>query len=363
MRNNKLKRFALMLAAIAAVAATVAMNFGPGASNVALAADAAPGMTAAAADKAIVPYLDEDTFIVARLDVEKVDQDELQKLMEKAIDAMFKKLGVPPQAIGQAKAQSMQGLGQAKQWLTDLGEAGGKHVYILMDTHVENDSPPMIVVPFANADDASKIQGVLTRNGGQEQAVEAGKAVVYARPDQVERLQKRVAPDAKPVSRPELAKAFAESGDAPLRIAYVPGEAARKWIEEKAPTLPAMLGGGDSKVLSRGVKYASVAMVQKPESTAKVRAHCTDAEQAKKLAETLTAGITSVKDEAGAQDEDFQKSLEAAKPKVAGDTVTFDVDPVAVQLGFVGVQMRAANNPPAAQPAKPGQAPKNDDGL
>jgi hypothetical protein len=270
---------------------------------------------------------------------------------------------VPAQAIGQAKAQSMQGLGMAKSWLTDLGQAGGKHVYILMDTHIEGNTPPSIIVPFDNAEDASKIQGVLTRNGGQEQAVEAGKAIVYARPNQVERLQKRVAPDAKPVSRPDLARALAESGDAPLRVAYVPGESARTWIEEKSPTLPAMLGGGDSKVLSRGVKYASVAVVQKPQTTAKVRAHCTDAAQANKLAETLTAGITSVKGDAGAQDEDFQKGLEAATPKVAGDTVTFDIDPVAVQLAVVGMQMRAVNNPPAAQPAKPGQTPKQDDGL
>jgi hypothetical protein len=81
-----------------------------------------------------------------------VDQDEMQKLMEKAIDAMFKKLGVPAQAIGQANAQTMQGLGQAKQWLTDLGEAGGKHVYILVDTQVGGNTPPSIVVLCVNPD-------------------------------------------------------------------------------------------------------------------------------------------------------------------------------------------------------------------
>jgi hypothetical protein len=231
-----------------------------------------------------------------------------------------------------------------------------------MDTSIGNDAPPAIVVPFENAEDASKIQGILTRNGGQEQAVEAGKAVVYARPEQVERLQKRVAPDAKPVSRPDLAKAFAAAGDAPLRLAYVPSESARKWIEEKAPTLPAMLGGGDSKVLSRGVQYASVAMTQKPETIAKVSVHCTNAEHAKKLAETLTAGVTAAKEQVGG-DEDLQKGLEAARPKVAGNTVTFDVDPIAVQLGLMGVQVRAAGNAPAAQPAKPGQPGQNDDGL
>jgi hypothetical protein len=359
MRTSTLKHFALLLAA-AAVTTAGLVPLGPvplSTPAMAAAAEAA----AVASDKAILPYIDDDTFIVARLDVEKVDQDELQKLMEKALDAMFKKLNVPAQAIGQAKAQALQGVGQAKQWLTDLGQAGGKHVYILMDTNIGNDTPPSIVVPFENAEDTSKIQGILTRNGGQEQAVEAGKAVVYARPDQVERLQKRIAPDAKPSARPDLAKAFAAAGDAPLRVAYVPGESARKWIEEKAPTLPAMLGGGDSKVLSRGVKYASIAMVQKPQSIAKVSVHCTDAEQAKKFAETVTMGVGAAKEQVGG-DEDLQKGLEAAAPKVTGETVSFDIDPVALQLGLAGVQMRTAGNAPAAQPAKPAQ-PGNNDGL
>jgi hypothetical protein len=357
MRSTLLKRSALLLAAAAFVTPGI-VPVGPTTSTVMAAEAASP-----ANDEAILPYLDDDTFIVARLDVEKVDQDDLQKLMEKALDAMFRKLAIPAAAIGQAKAQSMQGVGQAKQWLTDLGQAGGKHVYILMDTNIGNDSPPAIIVPFENADDASKIQGVLTRNGGQEQAVEAGKAVVYARPEQVERLQKRVAPDAKPSARPNLAKALAAAGDAPLRVAYVPGESARKWIEEKSPTLPAMLGGGDSKVLSRGVKYASIAMTQKPQSVAKVSVYCTDAEQAKKFAETVTAGVAAVKDQAGGQDEDLQKGLETAKPKVSGETVSFDIDPVAVQLGLMGISMPAAGNAPAAQPAKAGQPAKNDDGL
>jgi hypothetical protein len=358
MRSTLLKRSAPLLAAAASITPAIVPHASGPSSTVVMAAEA--GGASVSADKAILPYLDDGTFIVARLDVEKVDQDELQKLFEKALDAMFKKLAVPPAAIGQAKAQAMQGVGRAKQWLTDLGQAGGKHVYILMDTSIGNDAPPAIIVPFENADDASKIQGVLTRNGGQEQAVEAGKAVVYARPEQVERLQKRLAPDAKPSARPDLAKAFAAAGDAPLRVAYVPSESARKWIEEKAPTLPAMLGGGDSKVLSRGVKYASVAMTQKPETVARFSVHCTDAEQAMKLAETLTAGVTATKEQLGG-DEDLQKGLEAAQPKVAGDTVSFDVDPVALQLGLMGVQLRAtAGNAPAAQPATP---TKNDDGL
>jgi hypothetical protein len=360
MRPNTFKRFALLTAT--AIAAAGLVPLGPASSpfsTVAMAAESG----AVAADKAILPYLEDDTFIVARLDVEKVDQDELQKLMEKAMDAMFKKINVPAAAVGQAKAQAMQGVGEAKQWLTDLAQAGGKHVYILLGTsNTQGDQPPALVVPFEKAEDASKIQGVLTRNGGQEQAVEAGKAVVFARPEQVERLQKRVAPDAKPVDCPHLVKALAAAGDAPLRVAYVPGETTRKWIEEKAPTLPAMLGGGDSKVLSRGVQYASVAMVQKPQTVAKVSVHCTDADQAKKLAETLTAGVAAAKDQV-AGDEDLQKGLEAAKPKVAGETVSFEIDPVAVQLGMMGIQMRAAvapgNAPAAPAPAKAG----NNDGL
>jgi hypothetical protein len=358
------KRLAPVLAATTVLTAGV-VPFGAGEPSTGVAMAAEAPVASVPTDKAILPYLDEATFIVARLDVEKVDHDELQKMMERMLESMFKKMGVPAAQLPQVKAQAMQSSGQAKQWLTDMGQAGGKHVYILMDTDVGAAAPPSIVVPFENAEDASKIQGVLTRNGGQEQAAEAGKAVVYARPEQVEKLQKRVAANATPVSRPDLAKAFADAGDSPLRFAYVPSESARKWIEEKAPTLPAMLGGGDSKVLSRGVKYASISMVQKPASMAKFKVHCTDAEQAKKLAETLTKGADAAKDQLGG-DEGLQKSLEAAKPKVAGDTVSFDVDPVAVQLGLSGLSVRSeveVDDKDKDAPAKPGEPPKNDDGL
>src|SRR4051812_15766231 len=106
MQISPLKRFTVLLAAAAATTAGLAPR-GSGTAPSALMAAETVGASVSA-DKAILPYLDDDTFIVARLDVEKVDQDELQKLMEKAMDAMFKKLNIPAQAVGQAKAQSMQ---------------------------------------------------------------------------------------------------------------------------------------------------------------------------------------------------------------------------------------------------------------
>src|SRR4051812_27288737 len=102
MRTTLLKRSALLLAVSAALAANFIPAV-PGPSPV-----FAANVAGALADKAIVPYLNDDTFLVARLDVEKVDQDELVKLMDKAMDAMFKNIGIPPAQIAQVKAQAMQ---------------------------------------------------------------------------------------------------------------------------------------------------------------------------------------------------------------------------------------------------------------
>jgi hypothetical protein len=234
----------------------------------------------------------------------------------------------------------------------------------VLDTEgAKSNQGPAIVVPFENGDDSTKIQGVLTQNGGGEQATEVGKAVVFAQPELVEKLKARVAEAKPPASTADLTKAFDAAGDAPLRLAFVPGEPARKWLEENAPTLPPQLGGGDTKIFSRGVRYASIAMMQKPQSVAKVTVRCTDVNQAKKLNDTLTAGLKSAKEQAPGN-EDLQKAIDDVKPKLTGETVSFSVDPVAVQIGMMGVRMHASTDVQAAQPAKPGDASKKgDDGL
>jgi hypothetical protein len=129
MGRTLLKRPALLLAAAAAFVMLGITPLGPTTSTVVAAEASVP-----AGDTAILPYLDDDTFIVARLDVEKVDQDELRKLFEKALDAMFKKLAVPPRRDRSGKSAFDAG-GWAGQTMAYRPGPGGRKARLHPDGH------------------------------------------------------------------------------------------------------------------------------------------------------------------------------------------------------------------------------------
>jgi hypothetical protein len=321
-------------------------------------------------DAAILPFIDEGTFIVARLDVERVDHDVLGKFMDDAMEVSFARAQIPENLKAQVKQSAQKSVADAKQWLTDIAAAGGKTVYVLVD-RADQEGPggggPVVVVPLAAGADAEKIKEVLSRNAGNVPVENVGKAVVLGQGGSVERLRK-LHEAAKPAARADLAAALAAAAkDAPLRIAYVPGESTRALIEKNLTELPKELGGGDPKALSRGVRYAGIGVVQKPAVMANVTLRATDAGQAKAIMDILEKGKAHLKEAAAGtpQEESTNKQLEATKPKLAADTITLNMDPLTAQSIMMGIAMRrmgqAGSPPPAPGTAPP--APKDGDGL
>ena len=103
--------------------------------------------------------------------------------------------------------------------------------------------------------------------------------------------------------------------------------------------IPEALGGGQTTLLSRGVRYASVAINQKPSTVASVAVQCEDGEKAKSLLDSVTRGIESLKAKiAGTpQADDLTKKIDALKPTLVGDIMILDVDPIAIQMLGAGV--------------------------
>jgi hypothetical protein len=250
----------------------------------------------------------------------------------------------------------------AKTWLTDMSAAGGKRVYVLVD-QADQATPdgagPVIVVPVGEGGDVEKIRAALTGNGtGAMEVEEVGKAVVLAMQPAIDRVKKLADGTAKPATRPDLPRAFALAGkDVPLRIAFVPGEPTRKWIEENHPKIPEELGGGDIKQVSRGIAFAGVGVTQKPATMANVAVRAADAAQAKALFELLDKGAQAVKKAmpAGPMAELYAKQLEAYKLTLAGDTVRFNIDPMIMIPRRVEGEIEVDGDVPAAQPGRPGE--------
>jgi hypothetical protein len=162
---------------------------------------------------------------------------------------------------------------------------------------------------------------------------------------------------AKAEDHPDLAAAFKAAGDAPLRVAIVPGEPTRSWLEGNLPAIPQPLGGGETQLLSRGVKYASIAVTQKPKPLASLVVRCEDAEKAKALLDVMNKGTEYAKQSLANAPENARATwageLESIKPKLDGDTIRVSMDPVLVitKLGFARSGAQVAT--PAPAPNKP----------
>ena len=332
---------------------------------------AAPAMRAAAAaaaatpgdDAPIVPYLEDGTFLVARVDVERVDHEALEKFVERGTQSLFSVMPVPANQRAMIEQNAKQSAQESKQWLTDMAAAGGKRVYFLLGTAaLGGDGEPLIVVPVEAGADAAAIAEVLKRGPGKaEDVAEIGKAVVLGRSEERERLQKNFEPGAAaPAGRPHLSAAMKAAGDGPMRIAFVPDEATRMWIEGALPKIPDALGGAEPTVLSRGVRWAAAGVSQKPETVAHVTVQADNAEHVKSLVELLTKATALVQLTAPAAPADeaaAKKAAEAMTPKLEGETIKLSIDPIAIQTTMMSIQMQRIRGGPAAPatPAQPGE--------
>ncbi len=87
----------------------------------------------------------------------------------------------------------------------------------------------------------------------------------------------------RPQPRPELAAAFAASGDGPIRAVFLPTDDDRRVVEELVPRLPDWLGGGPSTVLTRGLRWAGARVDLEPEPSVRLRVESAGTEAAAAL--------------------------------------------------------------------------------
>jgi hypothetical protein len=275
--------------------------------------------------KAVAPFLDEQTFVVARFDLSKLDADGLATAL--------RDLG----GIGAEEATEVKG--DAGLWLAAMNKAGARELYAVFSL-ADYPNVPFVVVPLGDGADAQAIarlldllraapQGPREKIGG---AVFAGTAAARAR------LR-----TAKPASRPELAEALAAAGDSAVQVALIPPSHLARIVEELMPTLPRELGEEPSKVVTRGVKWAAVGLDPPPKLALRVTIQSPDAAGARSLNATITKVFKGVADLKGVQTlfPDLPRALAPLEPKVEGDHVLLSLDAEATR-GVVAPLVRRA---------------------
>jgi prepilin-type processing-associated H-X9-DG protein len=148
--------------------------------------------------------------------------------------------------------------------------------------------------------------------------------------------------------RPDLAKALAAAGDAPVQLAVAPSADSRRVIEELLGRLPDEVGGGPATVLTRGVRWASLAVQLPPKPELRLIIQSEDADAAKALSDVINKGMDFITKEIQAgqkhnqqllgarpppddDGESLVKALAALKPRQAGDRLELTLDTAAFE--------------------------------
>jgi hypothetical protein len=278
--------------------------------TLAVAMPAAADTGAAARAKAIAPFIDGQTFAVARVDVKKLNAAGL-------IGAFG-----PYEGIDVAGAKELQT--QADQWLSDFAAAGGREVYVVFSlTDVPN--APVVIVPLGEKADAKALGDLLKKPlgfWGGSRGEKIGGAVVAGNDAAKARLR-----SLKPADRPELAAALDAAGDGAAQVALIPPPDLIRVFGEMMPTLPKEVGGAPSKPLTRGLKWAAVGLDLAPGIALRLTAQAADAASAEALKEALAKALKALGEQKAVRAAlpDIDKILGAA-PEVAGDRVTLALD-------------------------------------
>ena len=237
----------------------------------------------------VAPFLDEETFLAARADVQRVDLDAAWADLDFVWDML------PDEQRAAAETTKEMVL---RRWLTAFLGVGGREVYVVASVA---DFPaadkPRIVVPLEPGADANAIAGLIC-SGNPEgptarpdgvAAETIGGAVVLGERRQLERVRTLT-----PMVRPELAAAFAAVDGAAIQIALIPPDYTRRIVEGFVPTLPAALGGGPSTPLTRGVKWAAIGLNLPPKTSCKIVIQSDDAGAAKALQGLITESVAAL---------------------------------------------------------------------
>ena len=288
-----------------------------------LASAAEPKFDAEACAKAVAPYLDDQTVAVLHVDLTAVD---VGALADKA--AALAKVGPDALPLPRKEAAAV---------VKALNDAGAHDLYVVVSLTDVPERSPFLVIPTAKEGAVKEVAAVFAPF-----AITHFEAVGDALVGGDEATAKRLK-TLKPDARPELAQAFAAADGGLARLAVIPPKGAGKIIEGVMPTLPAEVGGGSSKVLSQGLRWAAVGF-DAPRLKLSVTVQASDADAAKALLDLIGKTYTAAGKDKQVREAlpDFDKLTRLLTPQAAGDRLTLTLDDEALMAALRPLIPKAA---------------------
>jgi hypothetical protein len=267
--------------------------------------------------RAIAPFVEGRTFAVFHLDLTQLDAG---ALAERAALFMGK------------DAESKAAVEQSLSHLAGLTRVGARDAYLIVSLADVPERMPFIVLPV-QADRAGDLSREALKTPGiphRFSATEFDGALVLAEPETAKRLR-----DLKPEPRPELARAFASAGPGFFHALAVPTTDLPRIVEELLPTLPAELGGGSVKVLTRGLQSIALAVEPPPKTELRLIIQASDKETARALHELQKRAFTLLENSrVGQTSPGIAKLLSSLAPVLEGDRLALRMDEAQLVRAF-----------------------------
>lgn len=296
---------------------------------------------------AIGPFIDEQTIVVAHVDLARVDLDA-------TLDSLAKVIG--PESAGRG-GRFEQVRPTPKAIVGALRKAKARDVFVVVSLADAPGEPILIVVPLVGGADERAIRGVLysgrpdgptSRPAGQPgrrqdrtQVAVVRNAVVRCNRPILQRVLKMT-----PHRRSELARAFAAAGDSAVQALLLPTANDRRVIEELLPELPPEVGGGPSTVFTRGMLWAALSVNAPPKPSLNLTIQSADADSAKAIAGLLDAVFKLMSADRNVRRvmPGIDQIIAALRPRVAGDRLVLNLPPpklTALLEGPIAAAIRA----------------------
>lgn len=197
--------------------------------------------------KLLAPFIDDQTIGVMRVDMSQLDLDKLYEFGRELGFATYPLL--KPQEAARKFAEAFK-------------QAGGRELYVVASLADFPERPPFLVVPLEKGSNEEKLKAALASTEMQERIGD----VLFAG----SRTARQRIVESPPKSRPELQRALEAAGESQLQVVFMPSASARRVVEELMPTLPASVGGGPTRTVSRGAMWTAITLNGPPEIQARL---------------------------------------------------------------------------------------------
>ncbi len=209
-------------------------------------ADAETKFDAAARAKAIAPFVEEETAIVAHIDLSHGD-------LRPTFDFLSRVLTYMPVDMRSRSTMKV---------FDDILHSGVTEIYLVGPVLSMAPKPQLFVVfPILPGGDERALRKALRISADNGQVIDGALVLQVG-----DRFSKVRPMKFRPVERPELTAAFEAAGDTLAQLILIPPADTQRVVGELWPQLPQEIGGGPSSILTRGVSWAAAGVELSPTS-------------------------------------------------------------------------------------------------